>query len=144
VRAGTIKVQLKSVALCRSFGNRGQGSWDIPQMSKPNYRCRHMISPPRMVKTRTGYKSRGLNGPPYFNTSFRHFFTVDSLLACSHASKLVHTAEHYENSHNRHKLLGHRLARGKETINDAIAPSKEVEENLRLLVNIQERRHESI
>lgn len=51
------------------------------QMSKPYYRCRHMTSLPRVMETRTGYKSRGLNGPPYFNTSFRHFFTVDSLLA---------------------------------------------------------------
>lgn len=29
----------------------------------------------------TGYKSRALNGPPYFNTSFKHFFTVVSLFA---------------------------------------------------------------
>jgi hypothetical protein len=49
--------------------------------SKPYYRSRRMTSPPRVMETRTGYKSRGLNGPPYFNTSFRHFFTVDSLLA---------------------------------------------------------------
>ena len=28
---------------------------------------------------RTGYRSRGENGPPYLSTSFRHFFTVDSL-----------------------------------------------------------------
>lgn len=38
--------------------------------------------PARVRETRTGYRSRGLNGPPYFNTSFKHFLTVDSLLAC--------------------------------------------------------------
>ncbi len=97
-------------------------------MSKPYYQCRHMTSPPRVMETRTGYKSRGLNGPPYFNTSFRHFFTVESLLAYNQttASELVHGAEQDENGYDRHELLGYRLARGQETINDAIAPSKEV------------------
>lgn len=81
-------------------------------------------------ETRTGYKSRGLNSPPYFSTSFKHFFTVESLLACNQASKLLKAAAHNKNSYDGHKLLRHWLAGGQETIDDTIASSKEVEENL--------------
>jgi hypothetical protein len=72
-----------------------------------------------------------LNGPPYFSTSFRHFFTVESLFACDAASKFVRAAVHDENAYDGHKLLGHRLTGGQEAIDDAIASSKEVEEDLR-------------
>lgn len=44
-------------------------------------RRRQTAQPTYEGNKRTGYKSRGLNGPPYFNTSFKHFFTVESLLA---------------------------------------------------------------
>jgi hypothetical protein len=56
----------------------------------------------------------------------------------------VGAAEHNGSSYDRHELLGHRLAGGKKAINDAIAASKEVEEDLYQVVNTQMRRHVSI
>jgi hypothetical protein len=44
-------------------------------------------------------------------------------------------AEHDENGYDRHEFLGHRLAGGQEAINDAIAASKEVEQDLYRVVN---------
>ena len=35
----------------------------------------------------TGYRSRGLKGPPYLWISFKHFFTVAILFACISISK---------------------------------------------------------
>jgi hypothetical protein len=95
------------------------------------YGCRHTTNPLWVRVTRTGYKSRGLNGPPYFSTSFKHFFTVESLFACNrYASKLMEEVEDSENGYDGHEFLGYRLAGGKEAVDDAIAASKEVEEDL--------------
>lgn len=87
---------------CLSESILNKANWYWKKKSKPQK------SDEMLNQRRTGYRSRGLKGPPYFRTSFKHFLTVDNLLAYTECLSRLDVEG--SRTYYGHQFLWHRLA----------------------------------